>query len=188
MKRWILFGLGVVLTVSGLTVSQTLPAGRPPTTRVVQLAPNEAEAAVKNTRSFVKGMEQFLAEEHKDSKKAKTVLLEISRQVWLHRIESLVSQYGIRVADMPEKQMDDVRTELVGSWAAMINFYAGYIDYSKIKAVPLINSTPESQVDTIHVILPAENPKFPRPINILVTNVQEEKEWKIKLIDLLPGK
>jgi len=144
MKRWIIFSIGIVLTLSGLTVAQMLPASRPTTTRVVRFAPDEAKAAVKNTESLIKGMEQFLAEEHKDPKQAKTILLNISRQVSLHTVESLVSPYGIRIADMSEKQMDDVRTELVGSWAAMINFYAGYIDYSKIKVVPLVNPIPES--------------------------------------------
>jgi hypothetical protein len=63
----------------------------------------------------------------------------------------------------------------------------GFIDYSKIKVMDLSGKIKPASAPMVHVLFPAMNPALPRPVNILVTMVQENNAWKVKSITLLPG-
>jgi hypothetical protein len=166
--------------ISACPISQAAST-QPATTQATALPAKYAE-------TFLKGLEQFLALEHRNRQEADLVLRETSKSISDEPLTSAVALKGHRLSDLSEEEANLERKELASAWSAIINFYTGFIDYSKIKVLsfPAL-ATPNSPPALIQVLFPAANPVFPRPVNILIILIQEKNTWKVKLITLLPA-
>jgi hypothetical protein len=138
---------------------------------------------------FLKGLEAFLSLEHRDRQEAERILRSVSGLISDEPLKSWVAMKGKRLSDLSEKEANASRKDLAGSWAAIINFYTGYIDYKRMRVVTFSKSAkPEVESAMAQVLFPAQNPAFPRPVNILVLLIEESNTWKVKSVILLPGK
>ncbi len=156
-------------------------------TRPTTATPRSTPLPAQKAEEFLKGLEKFLALEHRNRKESDQVLWETSKIISDEPLTSAVAMVGLRLADIPEEKANLARKELAGSWSAIINFYTGFIDYDKMKVLNFsASSKPNPVLTTAHVIFPALNPAFPRPVHILITMVLENNSWKVKSITLLP--
>ncbi len=171
------------------------PVGGGVTTRPADTRPAATRPATPSTDivgrtglEFLKGLDTFLILEHRDRKEADRVLWSVSGLISDEPLTSAVAMKGYRLSDLSEKEANLERKELASTWASIINFYAGFIEYKRMRVVTFSKpGKPDSSSGMAHVLFPAMNPAFPHPVNILVLLIQEKNTWKVKSITLLPG-
>jgi hypothetical protein len=143
----------------------------------------------KTAENFLKGLEQFLALEHRNRQEADLVLGETSDSISDEPLTSAVALKGHRLSDLSEEEVNLSRKELASTWAAIINFYTGFINYNQAKILSFPGSPkPNSLSGLTQVLFPAANPAFPRPVNILINLIPEKNTWKVKSIILLSAR
>ncbi len=164
--------LGYAVKAATTTQTQTAPAVVTP----LQIA-----------KTFVMGLEEFLVLEHKNPAKAKDVIRKIAPIIADHTIAANLAPYGLKISDLPDEKIFEIRSALIGSWAAVINFYQGYMNYAQInQRSPL---TPSATLgNLVRVMIPAERQGYPHPVNIMVACVMEKDQWKVRFVAILPKK
>jgi hypothetical protein len=172
--------IGLIFTPAVFAGPQSQPA-----TRWATQPSSDRLAAEQIAGKVLQDLETFLSQEHKDPRQAEQTLLSISTYVSNQSLVAILNPYRLKLSDIPEEKLNLLRNEIAGNWAAIINFYAGYIDYTQPKFPMLPNpASPISQ--TIQVAFQALRPDFPHPINILVVLVKENDAWKVRYLSLLP--
>jgi hypothetical protein len=157
-----------------------------PSTRSATQPLYKGLVAEQMARKVLQDLETFLEQEHKTTRQADQTLLSISTHVSNQSLEVMVNPYGLKLSDIPDEKLNLLRKGIAGAWAAIINFYAGYINYNEPKLLTLPNPA-LSTAQTMQVAFPALRPDFPHPVKILVVLVKENDTWKVRYLSLLPG-
>jgi hypothetical protein len=134
---------------------------------------------------FLKGMEEMLTLESKGQRKeAKAVSLKVSDLISEETINREVAVYGKSTANLSPESIDNVQTGIFSEWAAVINFYQGHLDYSRMDTtIPFLE---HAQNDIARILIPVANIKGTHPVNLVVICVHEKDQWKIRLLKLEP--
>jgi len=180
--------MGLLVTAQGWAASATTRAAGPTTKSANNAAPDKLQAPRNGAQSFLQGLEKYLAEEHTNYKQAQLTFAKISAMISMEAVDAIVSPLGVRISTLTQEQISLVCQELSRAWASVINFYAGPIDYAKMRVIPLRDPASQSEAKAVHVLFPAVNPKFPHPVNIMVVMVPEKGVWKVLKVVLLPAK
>ncbi|MFA5863048.1 MAG: hypothetical protein WC975_00015 [Phycisphaerae bacterium] len=173
--------LGQIFTPAVFAGPQSQPA-----TRSTTQPSSDGLAAEQIARTILRDLETFLIQEHTNPRQAEQTLRSISMHGSNQSLTAMLSPYGLKPSDIPGEKLNLLRKEIAGIWAAVINFYAGYINYAEPKFRTFANAA-SSIPQTIQVAFPASRPDFPHPIKILVILVKENDAWKIRYLSLLPA-
>jgi hypothetical protein len=175
--------LSIFAIILTLASANLLPAG---TTTQPATQPAKVQSPADVTETFLKGLEEMLtAEEKRDRSRAREVKTELSRYVAEETVNKTAVHYGFGGVDLTAENNLTVRQGMVSAWAAVINYYRGHLDYSRLKTLIPILKTAEK--DLMRIVVPATGPAYPNQTSILVICVKERNEWKVKLVGLIPA-
>lgn len=144
------------------------------------------ETPTASAVSFLSGLRKLLLLERQNPKEAKEIKSNLTKRVSDYNLISALAGMGLKLRDIPQKKIDKVRETYVTNWEAVINFYKQNIQFHKLEVLGPTTTTSTKPVGMVSLLVPASRPGYPRTVNILVTCVRENNQWKIQLIRLFP--
>lgn len=159
-------GAYAVTSTQSTSIPATKPAPQPQIPRII-------------AQRFLTGLEGFLIKKGS----LDSLITLVSDQA----VQTALSLQAKKPSELSGDQLKQARKDVLRTWAAVINFYAGHINYEPA-AIHSSTPTDSNIVPTIQIFFPASHPGYPRAISIVVVCVKEEANWKIKYVSFAPPK
>jgi hypothetical protein len=157
----------LLLAVSAFCQENLSPTTQAPAAPLVLLPVTDQTPPAQVAEAFFRSLEQYLQFQYTQPDLAKGALAYAA---------GLIAD---SVVDQPADKED-----LASGWAAVVNFYRGYIDYDLSRKQ---SPVPTSHATVLTTRLFAHRPGPTRPVNIVVVCKKEPTGWRLKSVSLTPA-